>query len=899
VLAPTASGKTFISFYVMECALRTDDEGVVVYVCPTKALANQVYAEVQARYRKTYKSKGKVVAGIFTRDYREHTSNCQILVTVPQCFLILLLSPTLESDEWCQRLRYAILDEIHTLGKAEQGTIWEQVLLVASCPILALSATLGAPEAFAAWLRGLERSRGRELYVVKHYGRYNHLAPWVFDGSALKRVHPYMALLQGGTGNLLPRPPTLKMLPEDAVQLHSLLVELDGLTPSLMALAPGVFFSTHPTASWDLSMEQANEWESAVAAHFDGLPSERRLAVVLRLTQAARQGFHMVEEALQQVGETRYLADSIADLLQASELLPAICFHNSRPGCESIAMALFLKLQDREKKHRQDKRLDDEKRELQEKLVEAKQRLSKISHSILNTEIIERLTTECEGLKRAIAFHEEPLLEFTAFVPGQPRVTGDSLRDELSTLRCSTDGCLWRLLFRGIGVHHAGLPKEYRQTVERMFRMRQLGLVVSTSTLAVGINMPSKTSIFAGDSVFLDVHQYQQEAGRAGRRGFDLRGHTVFFGLPQRKVSLLLAADLPMVQGNEVLTPSLVLRLIMKERFLAAVHRDRADVLKAIELIVGSPMFLEHGAASKLQRAALFRLCCQLFQQERLLGSRMELTDLAGFVIHIHYDEPGNFALASLLQTPGLLETACSSSRENLVTLLCHLFCRRPLHPQGRATGASATTLPPLSAEVAKKMTELSERVLGSSVSFWRDFLLAHASSYATEVLPMTGLEVRTLPSDCAEGVVAEASRKVVRRSVLRSAFDALSGWSDEDFQSITELCRSARYDLGLSPGALPAFQTLTPDLNSYLLDYYKHGQINALINKNRIPHTEVFECLDNFKFMLKALAATSERRTQAKGNRPTSFSNPSIVSAFSAVSKEFDAIMARYIAGR
>ena len=57
VLAPTASGKTFISFYIMEKILRSSDEGVVVYVCPTKALANQVHAEIEVRFRKGYRHR--------------------------------------------------------------------------------------------------------------------------------------------------------------------------------------------------------------------------------------------------------------------------------------------------------------------------------------------------------------------------------------------------------------------------------------------------------------------------------------------------------------------------------------------------------------------------------------------------------------------------------------------------------------------------------------------------------------------------------------------------------------------------------------------------------------------------------------------------------------------------
>ena len=103
----------------MEKVLRESDDGVLVYVAPTKALVNQVAAEAHARFRKevdgrewvsTYPKKvlltvAEVFWAIQTRDYRVHYfQKCQILVTVPEMLAIMLLSPPL-ARTWNPRIR--------------------------------------------------------------------------------------------------------------------------------------------------------------------------------------------------------------------------------------------------------------------------------------------------------------------------------------------------------------------------------------------------------------------------------------------------------------------------------------------------------------------------------------------------------------------------------------------------------------------------------------------------------------------------------------------------------------------------------------------------------------------------------------------------------------------------
>ena len=88
------------------------------------------------------------------------------------------------------------------------------------------------------------------------------------------------------------------------------------------------------------------------------------------------------------------------------------------------------------------------------------------------------------------------------------------------------------LLEKGIAIHHAGIIPVLREMVELLFEKGFIRLLIATETFAVGLNMPTKTVIFAGLTKYngytmrlLYPHEYTQMAGRAGRRGIDTVGH--------------------------------------------------------------------------------------------------------------------------------------------------------------------------------------------------------------------------------------------------------------------------------------------------------------------------------------------------------------------------------------
>ena len=87
-----------------------------------------------------------------------------------------------------------------------------------------------------------------------------------------------------------------------------------------------------------------------------------------------------------------------------------------------------------------------------------------------------------------------------------------------------------RLARAGVAFHHGGLSPDMRAAVEGAYRAGLLRVLVATSTLAHGVNLPARRVIVRGTSrgrAHLDAATFTQMAGRAGRAGLDARGEAV------------------------------------------------------------------------------------------------------------------------------------------------------------------------------------------------------------------------------------------------------------------------------------------------------------------------------------------------------------------------------------
>ncbi|KAG8221998.1 hypothetical protein J437_LFUL003378 [Ladona fulva] len=92
------------------------------------------------------------------------------------------------------------------------------------------------------------------------------------------------------------------------------------------------------------------------------------------------------------------------------------------------------------------------------------------------------------------------------------------------------------LLPYGFAIHHAGMTRVDRTLVEDLFADRHIQVLVSTATLAWGVNLPAHTVIIKGTQVYnpekgrwveLGALDVLQMLGRAGRPQYDTKGEGI------------------------------------------------------------------------------------------------------------------------------------------------------------------------------------------------------------------------------------------------------------------------------------------------------------------------------------------------------------------------------------
>ena len=575
VVAPTSSGKTYASYYCMERVLCESNDGVVVYVAPTKALVNQVAATIYARFKNKDMPPGKSVYGVFTRDYRTNALNSQILVTVPECLALLLLSPHRRS--WVKNLRYVIFDEIHCLAGQLGGFSWECGLLLIRCPFLALSATVEDPKSLHSWLQEMQHFKhmqdiaddcekphdSYQVNLVVHSDRHADLKKYVFcEDGQFHHIHPYGYLdrtLIKAAGHI---PQSITLSPGEVHQLYNAMSSACAQDTRLNDLHPEMYFSM--CTDGFISRKMVRDFE----VKLKGLLEEWSMEDGTTFESVIKE-LRTVADTLGKVSEMRFIEENFIPFVQKlkeQNMLPTIVFSYNR----SLVNTFF---EDATKYYEDISQIEDSKKENKS---EHCKRLGKDGDQDGNPKErkgnVDNFDFRVSRGVRGRNKHEASLNLLQKADTHSCSVRGIGHVDEkvveyvehrLLTIGYKQDDLFPRGLSLGIGMHHGGLNAKERSAVEMLFRMKVLNLVFATGTLALGIHMPCKTVVVIGDSPYLNPLEFQQMSGRAGRRGFDTEGNVVFMGLNERKMRGLLTGKLPRMVGNFPLNVTMVLRLLL------------------------------------------------------------------------------------------------------------------------------------------------------------------------------------------------------------------------------------------------------------------------------------------------------------------------------------------------
>jgi len=157
----------------------------------------------------------------------------------------------------------------------------------------------------------------------------------------------------------------------------------------------------------------------------------------------------------------------------------------------------------------------------------------------------------------------------------EKKIVGSEVRIAEAEHPGTFSGPVWRnlrrLLYQGIGFHHAGLLPPVKYLVEKLYSSRLLWVVFCTETFAAGVNFPAASTVFDStrkwdgrDFRILQNREFFQIAGRAGRRGFDPVGYAlvrVDSRFPEQ-TGFFNEKEVEPVSGRLAISPNTVLSLL-------------------------------------------------------------------------------------------------------------------------------------------------------------------------------------------------------------------------------------------------------------------------------------------------------------------------------------------------
>jgi len=672
--------------------------------------------------------------------------------------------------------------------------------------------------------------------------------------------------LKSGLNKKREIPSHLTMSPQECLILYKTMLEEWPDCQELIQLDPSVFFQ----GEMFLTRDDVRRYEVALKTEFQNWII-RSMVKAERVLEKLYLGIS--DHDVTQSDVYKHFV-SLVKTIESRDMLPVIVFCLERALCEYLTYLVVEYFKEKEAiffANKKEKKLTNF-----EKQVAKKER--------------DKQTDEEQSVRKN-RFEDEKNLWFDhEFCPqgGSFRGKGVADKEDLEFLYRRIVGKMSRTSFfmkfmegirYGISYHHSGMNNAMRSTVEILFRKKFINIVCATSTLAVGIHVPCRSVVIASHNQYLNTLVFRQMAGRSGRRGFDMVGNVIFHAVPNRKISKLVSGDLPYLLGNYPLSVTLCLRLLTVVEEVRENGKQtakcRSDTIARALNLLKNPLILQHIPHLDVQFKHFFLFSTQFLVKERLLKLNGKPQGLAGLAAHLFYHEPCNYAFIACIQNE-TFHKFCNQGRRdvngifdedflrNLVLVLSHFFARKQLHESHlkyrNKSIVQLQELPPKFAESIRLYNERVEEVY--------DMYLHATSSYMEKVfgedhtLPLSLVQFPTMkdvsiPSN--ENSVQDKLFSLASDNKCCSSFAALSGHTDQQkVYNYTDKTTNVRHQIYTDVHEIPIMNT-EDVLNSYALDFFKHGDPDAIQEENHLKSGEDYDSLKDFMLTIKTISCSLE----------------------------------------
>ena len=486
---------------------------------------------------------------------------------------------------------WVVYDEVHVLD-GEDGESLQRLIRMMNCNFLALSATVGNAEQLRSWM---EKVRGEQLQVEvvnapppeetnvgivpslrsesqeesvaradaadssrlvklqEHEGRFLNIQRHVWNRRAettttpegsnqfeLQLLHPLSAITLDFLQTDGFKKSSLPMTPRDSYVMWEAMRDVYP-TDAIADLDPHRFFSSD--ASTRITLKQSKDYEDVLKQRLEELSKSHETE-----TQQLLDRYNLSD-----MSEDYDICEMVMHL-KGQSMLPCLIFHLNVFELIQLFRSLLGGIEAKQKAAHPNYYFNLQQRVDLKRMDAESVASSTKTKADMEDAMRDGIVTDTVEVVDYRAPHPDFVLSPAG--PISSKEFDDICKEVQSKDKFPGDfskHALMRALRRGIGLyindHHF---TAYRRAIMRLALQGKLGVVLSDSSLAYGVNMPFRTCVFCGEmGGKLDTLMAQQMAGRSGRRGLDTQGHLVYAGARSSFIRELMLARIPAITGRE------------------------------------------------------------------------------------------------------------------------------------------------------------------------------------------------------------------------------------------------------------------------------------------------------------------------------------------------------------